>query len=446
MYDDKASRHQAFYRGLGGLGAALAQAGAPSTTPRGLLAPIAAGGQGFLSGMSGYRNEMAGQQAQAMQRGQFDMQKRESEARLRDVEQRTQARARLMAMFGGGSMAGSPNQPGLPVDPAKLSADPAFRMTAADAGYRPEDIFPDQKAGRETFQTVQGASAQQFNLPTDGTVFQVGSNGTVREVWSPPKKDKAPELPSSVREIEYWTAQLDRLPENSPSRGVILARLAKLTKDGPLVQVNTGDAPGRAMNPDVHAEYKGLRGTVNDYNDSILSLNAIESLVESVPSNMQGAGAEKFLEFRKWAQKLGFDAEGVTDVAQAEALRSKAIAMALEMVKKTKGSVSNSEMELFMSGVVSLGNSAVGNAMIVKYAKRAAERSGKIASQMMEWVQQNPMVTLFDYDRKYAEVENVVKQEHFIDDQDMPFFKARTGGAAAPPPPPGFGPIGSDTQ
>lgn len=115
--------------------------------------------------------------------------------------------------------------------------------------------------------------------------------------------------------------------------------------------------------------------------DSI-QLNRVEQLVKGLDT---GSLAPLSQFFKKGLKSAGIDLEafGLTDdVGQAEALQSLAVNFTLEGVAKTKGAVSNKEMEEFAKIGPSLGKSPEGIALIIEMRRgmnQLAKRAARLA-------------------------------------------------------------------
>jgi hypothetical protein len=74
------------------------------------------------------------------------------------------------------------------------------------------------------------------------------------------------------------------------------------------------------------------------------------------------------------------------DVPLAEAFKASAVDMTLDAVSRTKGAVSEKEMDLFSQTAPQLSSTPKGNQLIIELADKLAERKVKVAKMARDYV------------------------------------------------------------
>jgi len=82
------------------------------------------------------------------------------------------------------------------------------------------------------------------------------------------------------------------------------------------------------------------------------------------------------------------------DVADKELFASLSKERALAYTEKTKGAISDKEMDLFLSAATSLSKSEGGNRLLLKYSKLFSQQVIKLKSFVMNWRIKNPRLGL----------------------------------------------------
>jgi hypothetical protein len=125
---------------------------------------------------------------------------------------------------------------------------------------------------------------------------------------------------------------------------------------------------------------------LNEADEIIGNVNQMWNLVQNVDS---GSLAEWTLEFKKFSNNFGFTFDR-TDIANAEAMRSKGMDFILQRIQKTKGAISEKEMTAFKQASASLANTKEGNEMILNLSRSVAERMKAEAEAVREAYSKNP--------------------------------------------------------
>ena len=104
------------------------------------------------------------------------------------------------------------------------------------------------------------------------------------------------------------------------------------------------------------------------------ALNRFEQLSELAKT---GKTAELLSDVQGWADSLGLDLSGLdlANMGATQALNSVAGRFVMQQVQKTKGAVSDREMAYFMKISANIGNSPLGNQLIINMARSMNDRA-----------------------------------------------------------------------
>ena len=104
------------------------------------------------------------------------------------------------------------------------------------------------------------------------------------------------------------------------------------------------------------------------------NLNRFEQLSEEAKT---GKTSEFLSDVQGWADSLGVDLSGLdfANMGATQALNSVAGRFVMQQVQKTKGAVSDREMAYFMKISANIGNSQLGNQLIINMARTMNDRS-----------------------------------------------------------------------
>ena len=111
-------------------------------------------------------------------------------------------------------------------------------------------------------------------------------------------------------------------------------------------------------------------------------------------------------------------------------MKSGGLDVALQQVAKTKGAISNAEMNLFMSASPGLQNTPQGNAVLIEMIDAIADRQVMRATEMENWYAQNKTLNGFE-----AAWNQYISQNPLIVDNGSGSISlsGQGGGLSAPP-------------
>ena len=97
-----------------------------------------------------------------------------------------------------------------------------------------------------------------------------------------------------------------------------------------------------------------------------------------------GAGGQAYLGLQKVLMAIGAPAD-VYGAAAGETFRSNAMSFVLKYIAQTKGAISNAEMQKFEAAAMGLGNTELGNRLILDLASQAVEFEQGESLHMGKW-------------------------------------------------------------
>ena len=97
-----------------------------------------------------------------------------------------------------------------------------------------------------------------------------------------------------------------------------------------------------------------------------------------------GAGSQAYLGLQKVLMAIGAPAD-VYGAAAGETFRSNAMSFVLKYIAQTKGAISNAEMQKFEAAAMGLGNTELGNRLILDLASQAVEFEQGESLHMSKW-------------------------------------------------------------
>ena len=97
-----------------------------------------------------------------------------------------------------------------------------------------------------------------------------------------------------------------------------------------------------------------------------------------------GAGSQAYLGLQKVLMAIGAPAD-VYGAAAGESFRSNAMSFVLKYIAQTKGAISNAEMQKFEAAAMGLGNTELGNRLILDLASQAVEFEQGESLHMGKW-------------------------------------------------------------
>jgi hypothetical protein len=126
-------------------------------------------------------------------------------------------------------------------------------------------------------------------------------------------------------------------------------------------------------------EYSGIQTAGRESHTNIARLQRAKALVQRVNT---GAMKPTGVAIKRVIKDLGYDLESLgfkDDVGLAEALKAVSVDLTMDTVQRTKGAVSNKEMELFAQVAPQLSTSPEGNLLIIEMATKLHQNSQKVA-------------------------------------------------------------------
>lgn len=148
-------------------------------------------------------------------------------------------------------------------------------------------------------------------------------------------------------------------------------------------------------------DYSEILRASNQAQDNKIRLNRAKGLVTRIET---GALKPTTTAIKRVIADLGYDVSKLglkDDVGLAQALNAVSIDLTMDTVSRTKGAVSNKEMELFAQVAPQLSNTVEGNLLIIEMAQRLNENKIKVAQLARTYTQRNKR---FD-DGFYAELD-----------------------------------------
>ena len=114
-----------------------------------------------------------------------------------------------------------------------------------------------------------------------------------------------------------------------------------------------------------------------------------------------GQGGELYLNLQKTLAVFGAPVN-LQSMAAGEAFRSKAMSFVLQYISQTKGAISNAEMKKFEAAAMGLGNTELGNRLILDAAKQANTFKREQATYMGDWFDEKGSSGTYPTPNEYA--------------------------------------------
>ena len=169
---------------------------------------------------------------------------------------------------------------------------------------------------------------------------------------------------------------------------------------------NLGPVAGPRANfdPDAASKKSTAKGLSSRYETSTNDLREADSILVNVQQMLELVGkvdsgkfAETKMEIAGAMKSLGFDIDE-RSLATAQAMRSKGMDFILQRIAKTKGAISEKEMDAFKKASASLENTPEGNRMILDLAAKVAERNKYVATAEREAYGRGGDMSVVEYD------------------------------------------------
>lgn len=198
-----------------------------------------------------------------------------------------------------------------------------------------------------------------------------------------------------------------QIGENAPTNDIKEYTMAKQQGfPGTLLDYQTklkeAGKPVTNINQQQESEYQKMTGkqmadanmeivkSAGNARGKIATLNRLGTMLQD-PAMYTGKGGEGILELKRLGKAIGVD---VGDVGPAEAVKSISNQFALELRNPAggagmPGAMSDKDREFLQSMVPGLGQNPSGNALIIDYMKRVAQRSVDVERLRQQYVRQN---------------------------------------------------------
>jgi hypothetical protein len=173
---------------------------------------------------------------------------------------------------------------------------------------------------------------------------------------------------------------------------------------GTVETLGEAPAPRELFNPNASRDEAQYKATTERYDQATANLNEADTVLADVQSMLDlvekvdsGSFAETKLAMRKVSLAFGLDVD-VESIADAEAMRSKGMDFVLQRIAKTKGAISEKEMEAFKKASAGIENTPAGNRMILALAQKVAERLKFESNAVRDAWGKNRSISVYDLD------------------------------------------------
>jgi hypothetical protein len=189
-----------------------------------------------------------------------------------------------------------------------------------------------------------------------------------------------------------------------------------LTKSG--LTVNTGNTDEankgffKTKGVDFGKSVNQIETTAVSADEDNQLLNRFEQLAQNVET---GALAPFKQSLQGFAQALGIS-DDLTNLGALEALNSVSGRFVMQQVQKTKGAVSDKEMAYFFKISANIGNSGLGNQLIINMARsindRAIAENNLLQNFLAEEYEKNPNADAYALDQKFKKVKEQFRKDN----------------------------------
>lgn len=223
----------------------------------------------------------------------------------------------------------------------------------------------------------EAARPQNPWVATGGGLFNKETNE-----WNMPPNYGAEKLPASAQEYEYAKQQ--------GFEGSFMDYQTS-KKGGSGFEVTLPDGTSVRQGAFGNQDQKNVANRVTDAQDTAATGTALKqtaAMLRQANANVgySGVGGDVVGTVLDATEQMGMPIAGKAG-ARAQ-MRSGGLDVALAQVQKTKGAISNAEMNLFMSAAPGLKNTPQGNAALIDIIDKVADRQIKRAGEMEKWRQQ----------------------------------------------------------
>jgi hypothetical protein len=249
-----------------------------------------------------------------------------------------------------------------------------------EAGMPMSQAWSELKAQPTKRDTIKGADGYQYYQDDQSRVL-------------PNVGQEAPNQTTGIQEYEYAKQQGfegDYIDFQQAKKGNGFSVIAP---DGTVVQMGGGQGHGKQ-------DMKNVANRVTDAQDIAASGAKLKQTVQMLRkanenTGYSGVGAGAYDAIDGTLEQFGFD--GLPGTSEARSMmKSGGLDIALAQVQKTKGAISNAEMNLFMSASAGLQNTQRGNAALLDMIDAIADRDIQRVDQMEQWRQQHGVLDGFE--------------------------------------------------
>ena len=157
-----------------------------------------------------------------------------------------------------------------------------------------------------------------------------------------------------------------------------------------------------------------IEQTAVSADDDNMLLNRFEQLARNTNT---GALTPFLTELNSFAASLGIDVD-LTGLGALEALNSVSGRFVMQQVQKTKGAVSDREMAYFFKISANIGNTPLGNQLIINMARaindRAIAENDLLNNFLSEEYEKNPNQSAYSLDQKFKKIRSKWRKENEI--------------------------------
>jgi hypothetical protein len=154
----------------------------------------------------------------------------------------------------------------------------------------------------------------------------------------------------------------------------------QVAQDGTIRNLGAAKPPTRMFDTDAALKKAGIDLSIGRYEKATQQIDEADKITADVSQMMSlvnrvdsGTLADTKLSIRKFLSAVGIQ-QDMTKIADAEAMKAKGMGFVLSLIQKTKGAISEKEMEAFKKASAGLENTPEGNTMILALSQKIADR------------------------------------------------------------------------
>jgi hypothetical protein len=149
---------------------------------------------------------------------------------------------------------------------------------------------------------------------------------------------------------------------------------------GTVRKLGAAKPPTRMFDTDAALKKAGIDLSIGRYEKATQQIDEADKITADVSQMMSlvnrvdsGTLADTKLSIRKFLSAVGIQ-QDMTKIADAEAMKAKGMGFVLSLIQKTKGAISEKEMEAFKKASAGIENTPEGNTMILALSQKIADR------------------------------------------------------------------------